>query len=179
MCPAEEQYQFFFFCIPQLYLWGSPFLVRFLHNYMTVFNPTIEVVTFRFRGWCVLGVFVAGNHPSKTWISGSFESELECMCAQTRPRFILSSKRVFWGGMESETMLTPRENFPLPEAQRKFEPWCCITQDSEPNTLPSELFRPCTKSTLHYRKPGKVTSLALNFHPKSEFDCPYCCWTVT
>ena len=26
--------------------------------YVTVFNPTIEVVTFRLRGWCMLGVFL-------------------------------------------------------------------------------------------------------------------------
>ena len=39
---------------------------------------------------------------------------MKCMCAQTRPRFILSSERVFWG-MEFEPMLTPREKSPLPE----------------------------------------------------------------
>ena len=39
---------------------------------------------------------------------------MKCMCAQTRPRFILSSERVF-GGMELEPMLTPREKSPLPE----------------------------------------------------------------
>ena len=64
------------------------------------FNPTIKVVTFRLRGWCVPGgcVFVAGIHQSRTWTSGSFESaRWKCMCAQTRPRFILSSERVFWG----------------------------------------------------------------------------------
>ena len=37
------------------------------------------------------------------------------MCAQTRPRFILSSEGVF-GGMEFQPMLTPREKkSPLPE----------------------------------------------------------------
>ena len=42
---------------------------------------------------------------------------MKCLCAQTRPRFILSSERVFLG-MEFEPMLTPRkkslhpENFP-------------------------------------------------------------------
>ena len=39
---------------------------------------------------------------------------MKCMCAQTRPRFILSSERVF-GGMEFEPMLTPRGKSPLPE----------------------------------------------------------------
>ena len=39
---------------------------------------------------------------------------MKCMCAQTRPRFILSSERVFWE-MEFEPMLTPREKSPLPE----------------------------------------------------------------
>ena len=39
---------------------------------------------------------------------------MKCMCAQTRPRFILSSERVF-GGMEFEPMLTPKEKSPLPE----------------------------------------------------------------
>ena len=39
---------------------------------------------------------------------------MKCMYAQTRPRFILSSERVF-GGMEFEPMLTPREKSPLPK----------------------------------------------------------------
>ena len=39
---------------------------------------------------------------------------MKCMCAQTRPRFILSSERVF-GGMEFEPMLPPREKSPLPK----------------------------------------------------------------
>ena len=33
-----------FFCIPQLYLWGSPFRVHILGKifvYVTIFNPTI------------------------------------------------------------------------------------------------------------------------------------------
>ena len=40
----------------QLSLSGSPFLVRFL-RICPFLNPTIEVVTFRLRGWCMLGVF--------------------------------------------------------------------------------------------------------------------------
>ena len=34
---------------------------------------------------------------------------MKCVCAQTRPQFILSSERVF-GRMEFEPMLTPRED---------------------------------------------------------------------
>ena len=37
---------------------GSPLLGE-IFAYVTVFfNPTIKVVTFRLRGWCVLGVFL-------------------------------------------------------------------------------------------------------------------------
>ena len=43
-------------------------LLGFFGAYVTVFffNPTTEVVTFRLRGWCMLDVFVAGIHPSRT-----------------------------------------------------------------------------------------------------------------
>ena len=61
---------FFFFCLPQLYLWGSPFWGE-IFAYVTFFNPIIKVVTFRLHAGCV---FVAGIHPSRTWTSGSFES---------------------------------------------------------------------------------------------------------
>ena len=48
---------------------------------------------------------------------------MECMCAQTRPRFIPSSERFgggwggggWGGGMESEPMLTQSEKSRLPE----------------------------------------------------------------
>ena len=41
----------------QLYLWVSPFWVRFWGMWL-FFNPTIKVVKFRLRGWCMLGVFL-------------------------------------------------------------------------------------------------------------------------
>ena len=46
---------------------------------------------------------------------------MESMCAQTRPRFILSSERVL-GGMEAEPMLIPREKSSVLEAQRRIKP---------------------------------------------------------
>ena len=50
-----------FFYVPQLDIWVSPFWVRFSHMSPFLFfflNPTTEVVTFRLRGWCMLGVFL-------------------------------------------------------------------------------------------------------------------------
>ena len=80
------------------------------------FNPTIKVVTFRLRGWCVLGVvFVAGIHPSRTWTSGSFESMWWNACVHRLDLGLYSHPKEFLGGMEFEPMLTPREKSPLPK----------------------------------------------------------------
>ena len=104
------------------------------------FNPTIKVVTFRLRGWCVLGVFLL---PAFTRLGHKRQDLLvramKCMCAQTRPRFILSSEGVFWG-MEFEPMLTPREKSPLPENVPRggSNPRHC---GQRAQALPTELFR--------------------------------------
>ena len=65
---------------------------------------------------------------------------MKCMCAQTRPRFILSSESVF-GGMEFEPMLTPREKSPLPENVPRggSNPQRC---GQRAQALPTELFWP-------------------------------------
>ena len=64
---------------------------------------------------------------------------MECMRAQIRPCFILSSERgwgffVFFGGggggMESEPMSTPREKSPLPENFSLLEDWTHDTASS-------------------------------------------------
>ena len=48
---------FFFFAFPSYISGVHRFLVRFLRMW-PLFNPSIKVVTFRLRGWCVLGVFL-------------------------------------------------------------------------------------------------------------------------
>ena len=65
---------------------------------------------------------------------------MKCMCAQTRPRFILSSEGVL-GGMEFEPMLTPREKSPLPENVPRggSNP---RHRGQRAHALPTELFRP-------------------------------------
>ena len=48
---------FFFFAFPSYISGVHHFWVRFLRMWPFL-NPTIKVVTFRLRGWCVLGVFL-------------------------------------------------------------------------------------------------------------------------
>ena len=106
---------------------------------------------------------------------------MECMCAQARRRFILSSERVL-GGMELEPMLTPREKSPLPEKslQRRTEPTTLhqaghraqhttIKQDTEPNTLPSSR----TPSPTHYHQAGhRAQYTTINTLPSSKTASP-------
>ena len=47
----------FFFAFPSYISGVHHFWVRFLRMWL-FFNPTIKVVTFRLRRWCVLGVFL-------------------------------------------------------------------------------------------------------------------------
>ena len=60
------------------------------------FNPTIEVVTFRFRRWCMLGLFLLlaftrQGHERQDLLSLCDEMRV---CTDYRPRLILSSERV-------------------------------------------------------------------------------------
>ena len=134
----------FFFCVPQLYLWGSPswegFLrvsPFFLSNHWGSHIPALWMVHAR----CV---FVAGIHRSKTWMSGSFESLRWNACVHGLDFGLYSHLKEFWRGMESEPMLTPRKKSPLPKKillSGGLKSWRCIKQDSEPHTLPTELFQ--------------------------------------
>ena len=134
---------FFFFCVPQLDIWASPILVRFLRMWPFL-NPTSVVVTFRLRGWCLPSVFFCCRHSPVMGMNVRIfrVRAMERMYVQIRSRFILSSKRVY-SGMESEPILTPRKKNPLYRRLRgESNPRRYITQDSEPNALPTELFRP-------------------------------------
>ena len=72
-------------------------------------------------------------------MSGSYESIRWNACVHRLDFGLYSHLKEFWG-MEMEPMLTPGEKSPLPEAQSRAEP--VMLQDSEPNTLLTELFLP-------------------------------------
>ena len=67
---------------PQLYLWGSPFLVRFLRVRLFV-DPTVEVVAFRLRWWFVLGVFLLPVFTSLGHVCQDLMSPCDGMCVCT------------------------------------------------------------------------------------------------
>ena len=69
---------------------------------------------------------------------------MKCMCAQTRPRFILSSEGVF-GGMEFELMLTPREKSSLPKISPE-EDRTRDAVDSEPKHYQPSYSGPCNNN---------------------------------
>ena len=93
---------FFLFLHSQLYFWRSPFFFLFFYFgeifvYVTILFPNHRgshiPSSIMVHDGCV---FVASIHLSKTWMSGSFwVCAIECICAQTRPWFILTSQRVF------------------------------------------------------------------------------------
>ena len=89
------------------------------------------------------------------------------MCAQARPRFIVSSRRVFREWNQNPCLLQGKNPLyrKLGEGSNQR---CCIMQDSEPNTLPTELFRPpisCnTLITLESRNSTVYVTFSALFH---------------
>ena len=65
---------------------------------------------------------------------------MECMCTQTRPRFILSSERVLESGVR--THVNSKEKNLYRRRRGGSNPRRCITQVRGPSTLLTELFRP-------------------------------------
>ena len=88
-------------------------------------------------------IFVAGIRPSRAWMSGSFES-VRWKAGVNRQDLDLYSRPNRVPGEWIRTHLDSKgEGGGL---YLKFKggsnPRRCITQDTEPNTLPTELFRP-------------------------------------
>ena len=86
--------------------------------------------------------FVASIHQSRAWMLGSFWIRaMEYICAQSRPQFILSSERIL-GEWSLNPCYLQGKNHLCQRLRGGSNPRCCITQDSEPNTLLTELFQP-------------------------------------
>ena len=95
-----------------------------IFTYVTVFfNPTIEVVTFHLRGWCMLGVFWAFTrlgHECQDFFSLCNGVHV---CIDKTSVYTIMKECL--GNGSQNPMLTPREKSPLPEKkspQRRNEP---------------------------------------------------------
>ena len=116
-----------------LWLWGSTFWMIFVCVCVCVCDCILG------GGWSLSNhwgrhvlspwmvhagfVFFASIHPSRTWMSGSFESVWWNACG-LRLDLGLYCHPKRWGGgggVKSEPMLTPRENNPLLQGQRRME----------------------------------------------------------
>ena len=110
--------------------------------YVTVFNPTIEVVTFRLHGWCMLDVFLLpaftrlGHECQDLW------SGCNGMHMHRLDQGLYSHPKVFWGN-GVRTHVNSKGKIP---STRKIllivvsNPWHCIKQRAQHTT--NELFRP-------------------------------------
>ena len=111
------------------------FWVRFVCVW-PFFNPTIVVVTFRLRGWCMLDV--ASIPPSRTWMSGSSES-VRCNTYVHRLDLSLHSHPKEFLGNGARTHVYSKGKIPSTGKilLRGLNLQRCIKQDSKPNTLPT------------------------------------------
>ena len=133
----------FFFAFPSCISGDHHFWVRFLRMWQ-LFNPTIQVVTFRLRGWCVLGVFLLPaftrlGHERQDLLSPCDEMHV---CTDYTSAYTLIQKS-FWGNgvwthVISKGKILSTGKIP----QRRIEPVTLWT--ASPNTT-NELFRPLFK----------------------------------
>ena len=82
-------------------------------------------------------VFVAGIHPPRTGMSGSFEFVQWNACVHRLDLSLYSHPKEFLGNEIRTHVNSKRKNlvYRKNSAQRRIDPRSCITQDSEPNTL--------------------------------------------
>ena len=132
----------FFFFVPQLHLWGSPFWAE-TFAYVTVFFVFFSKhrcshipSSWMVRDGCV---FVAGIHPSRTRMPGSFESVRWNACVHRLGLY--SHPKEFWGNGVRAHVNSKEKKSPLPQKKKKkilrggLNPRRCMKQDSAANCL--------------------------------------------
>ena len=111
---------------------------------VTIFFTTTIKVFVDGAGWVC---FFTGIHPSRTWLSGSLWSMWWNTCVHRLDLVSYSYPKEFWrNGVRTHD--NSKGKFPSTIKillRGGSNPWCCIKQDSEPNTLPTELFPPLTR----------------------------------
>ena len=121
---------------------SSPFQSR--SPVFTVFGDIFfylatQVVTFRLRGWCILGVFLLSAFTCLGHVSGSFQNVLWNACECRLDLGLYSHLKEFLGN-RVRTHFSSKEKNLYWRLRGVSNPQRCISQDSKPNTLLTELF---------------------------------------
>ena len=104
------------------------------------FNPTTEVAGFRLHGWCTLLLaFTCLVHECQDLLSLSVWWNA---CVQKLDLGLYSYPKEFWGNGVRTHVNSKGKNLLFWKLRGRSKPRRCLMQDSEPNTLPTELFRP-------------------------------------
>ena len=117
------------------------------------FNPTVEAVSFCLLGWCVLCVFLL---PAFTHLGHKYQDllrQFDEMHGCTDWTLVCALIGKFFLGNGVRTHVNSKRKIPTTgRPQGGSNPGCCITQDSEPKTLTTELFLPSTDLliVIHY-----------------------------
>ena len=107
---------------------------------MTIFfYPTTEVITFHLCGWCMLGVFLLLDINVRIFGVHGWNA-----CVHRLDLHLYSHPKEFWGNglrihVNSKGKI-PSTGKILLRGGSHLQ--CCITQDSQSNTLPTELLQP-------------------------------------
>ena len=126
---------FFFFYVPQSYLWGSPFL-----------DGIIEVVTLRLRGWCMLGVFLLPAFIRLGHECNDVLSPCDGMHVSTDSTSVYTLIRKSFGGVESEQAHIASKGKKSPLRKKKspqssIKPTTLHQAGQRANHTTNELFR--------------------------------------
>ena len=98
-------------------------------------------------GVCWVGL-CCQHSPSRTWMSGSFESVRWNACVHRLDLSLYSHRKEFWGNSQNPCVFHSKKNIPSTGKKILLRggliPHHCIKQCSKPNTLPTSYFGPLT-----------------------------------
>ena len=123
---------FFFFCVPSYIsgvhqFWWDFCVCDFLFSFESYHRGTPHYV--------FIDVFIADIHPSRTWMSGSFESVWWNACVHRLVLSLYSHPKEVLGTWVRTHVNSKEKNLVCWRLRGGWNPWHYITQDSEPNTL--------------------------------------------
>ena len=119
-------------------------------------------------------ISVANIHLSRTWMPGSFESMQWNACLYRLDLALYSHLKEFWGNRVRHHVNSKGKSPLYRRLRGSSNPWHCIMQDSEPNTQPTELFRPPKFETNRYTSTHGAKHIFIKSSQKSSLPWIQC-----